>query len=95
MTLNLLLKKFYLYMNKFFGFLFLLLLASAHKSQLIDNSLSNVFSDDPFFNSEIVKLNKLKSLHGDISTKKELSPIKSSGKNLHFEFDRQGNLKQQ
>ena len=83
-------------MNNFFGTLVLLFLVSGSVfGQLIDNSIYNVFSDEPFFNSEIVRLNKLKSLHGTISTKKELSAIKNSGKSQHFKFDKQGRLKQQ
>lgn len=63
--------------------------------QLIDNSTCNAFSDDPFFNSKIVQVNQLKSLHGIVSTKKELSAIKNTGKVLHFEFNKQGELEQQ
>ena len=76
-------------------FILLLFVAQLAKGQLIENSLSNAFTDDPFFNTEIVKLNKLRSLHGTISTKKELSSIKKSGKSQHFKFDKKGNLIQQ
>jgi hypothetical protein len=63
--------------------------------QLIDNSKCNAFTDEPFFNSQIVYLNHLKSLHGVVSTKKELSAIRNTGKVLHFEFNKQGELKKQ
>ena len=76
-------------------FLLLLFITQLAKGQLIENSLSNAFTDDPFFNTEIVKLNKLRSLHGTISTKKELSSIKKSGKSQHFKFNEKGNLIQQ
>ena len=76
-------------------FILLLFVAQLAKGQLIENSLSNAFTDDPFFNTEIVKLNKLRSLHGTIFTKKELSSIKKSGKSQHFKFDKKGNLIQQ
>ena len=61
--------------------------------QLIDNSKCNAFSDDPFFNTKIVQVNNLKSLHGIISTKKELSAIKNTGKALHYDFNKKGELK--
>ncbi len=63
--------------------------------QLIDNSKCNAFSDDPFFNTKIVQVNNLKSLHGIISTKKELSAIKNTGKALHYDFNKKGELKKQ
>lgn len=81
--------------NLNFTCILLLFVAQLAKGQLIENSLSNAFTDDPFFNTEIVKLNKLRSLHGTISTKKELSSIKKSGKSQHFKFDKKGNLIQQ
>ena len=81
--------------NLNFTCIILLFVAQLAKGQLIENSLSNAFTDDPFFNTEIVKLNKLRSLHGTISTKKELSSIKKSGKSQHFKFDKKGNLIQQ
>ena len=90
------LKKFCHYMNNLIViFVLVAFLANSVKGQLIDNSICNAFSDEPFFNTEIVKLNKLRSLHGTISTKKELSAIKKSGKSQHFKFDKKGNLTQQ
>ena len=47
-------------------------------SQIIDNSYCNAFSEDPFFNSDIIKLNKIKAFYGSIYTKKELSVVKKS-----------------
>ena len=71
------------------------LLNSLFVGQLIDNSKCNAFSDDPFFNTKIVQVNNLKSLHGVISTKKELSAIKNTGKVLRYDFNKKGELKKQ
>ena len=84
------LKVFILLSALYFGLVNTLLVG-----QLIDNSKCNAFSDEPFFNSKIVQVNSLKSLHGIVSTKKELSAIKNTGKVLHFEFNKQGELKNQ
>jgi len=61
-------------------------------SQIIDNSKSFVFNDDPFFNTAFIKNNKIKSIHGVISTKKELSAIKKTNLVVHFDFDVNGDL---
>lgn len=79
----------------FFSFLVVFSAIGSLYGQLIDNARCNAFTDNPFFNAEIVRLNKLKALHGSISTKKELSAIKKTGKVLNYTFDKNGNLTQQ
>ena len=64
-------------------------------SQVIDNSKSFVFDDDPFFNTIFIKNNKVKSIHGVVSTKKELSTIKKTNLVVHFDFNEKGELVKQ
>ena len=76
---------------KFFFFL-LSILPLISYSQIIDNSKSFIFNDYTFFNTAFIKNNKIKSIHGVISTKKELSAIKKTNLVVHFDFDVTGNL---
>ena len=72
--------------------IYILLFPILFTSQIIDNSKCNAFSDDPFFNQLFIKTNKVKSIHGIISTKKELSVIKKSNQIIHFDFNQKGEL---
>ena len=71
---------------------FVLLAPFISLSQIIDNSRSFAFGDDPFYNSAFIKTNQVKSIHGIISTKKELSAIKKTNQVIHFEFNEKGEL---
>jgi len=77
---------------KVFSFLIIFLLPIISFTQLIDNSRAFVFNDDPFFNTLFIKNNKIKSIHGVISTKKELSAIKKTNLVFHFDFNENGEL---
>jgi len=77
---------------KVFSFLIIFLLPIISFTQLIDNSRAFVFNDDPFFNTLFIKNNKIKSIHGIISTKKELSAIKKTNLVFHFDFNEKGEL---
>jgi len=54
-----------------------------------------LFNDDPFFNVEFIKANKVKSITGSRSTKKVQDIIRSKGLDYHYDFNPNGTLKQQ
>lgn len=60
-------------------------------AQMIDNRQSNAFTDEPFFNTEFIARNKIKSITGKVSMKRELQPIIEQGIEYYFEFDAKGN----
>ncbi len=60
-------------------------------SQIIDNSKSTAFTDEPFFNTEFIKRNKIKSITGKVSQKRELQPIVDIGIEYYYQFDSLGN----
>ncbi len=54
-----------------------------------------LFSDIPFFNSEFIKANNIKSISGSISSKKVRDIIRSTGLDYYYEFNETGQLKKQ
>jgi hypothetical protein len=78
-------------------FLFTLLLLQAFQlsAQLLNNSSGEVFSDQPFFNIENVRENKIKRITGHYSTKKINDQIRPSKLIYVYEFDTLGRLIQQ
>jgi hypothetical protein len=66
------------------------LLPFASSSQMIDNSQSNAFTDEPFFNTDFIKRNKIKSFTGKVSKKRDLQPIVDQGIEYYYEFDSEG-----
>ena len=73
-------------------FLIVLILPAYFSAQLLDNRRCEVFSGEPFFYTEFIHSNKIKSIKGSISTKEDLRVIKSKGLITKFLFDRSGNL---
>lgn len=67
------------------------LLPFASSAQMIDNSKSNAFTDEPFFNADFIQRNKIKSITGKVSKKREMQPIVDQGIEYYFEFDEKGN----
>ncbi len=59
-------------------------------AQQIDNRQCGAYSDLPFFNIEFIKNNRIKSINGNISTKKQLDVIRPQGLVEIFEFDPEG-----
>lgn len=66
------------------------LLPFTSSSQMIDNSQSNAFTDEPFFNTDFIKRNKIKSFTGKVSKKRDLQPIVDQGIEYYYEFDSEG-----
>ena len=54
-----------------------------------------LFSDSPFFNTEFVKSNNIKTITGSISSKKVRDIIRSKGLDYHYEFNEEGRLNSQ
>ncbi len=51
-----------------------------------------LFSDAPFFNTEFIKINSIKSITGSISTKKVRDIIRTKGLKSHYTFNENGML---
>lgn len=62
------------------------------QGQIIDNTKCNALSDEPFFYKPFIAENKIKSISGTISTKKNLQVIEQKGMMTRFEFDTNGNF---
>lgn len=62
------------------------------QSQLIDNANCQAFSDEPFFDLQFIKQNKIKTINGEIKTKGNLQVIKDAKLVSSYEFDRNGKL---
>ncbi len=62
---------------------------------MIENSKCHAFTDEPFFDQLFIQRNKIKTITGHISTKKELKVIKESKQITKYEFDTKGRLKNQ
>ena len=73
-------------------FLLILIIPAHFSAQLLDNRGCGVFSEDPFFYTEFIHSNKIKSITGSVSTKADLQVIKSKGLITKFLFDKSGNL---
>jgi hypothetical protein len=72
--------------------LLILTLPAYFSAQLLDNRGCGVFSEEPFFYTEFIHGNKIKSIKGSVSTKADLQVIKSKGLITKFLFDNSGNL---
>lgn len=62
------------------------------KSQFLDNSKGNAFSEIPFFNEKFVKNNKIKSLQGTYTFKKMGDIMRETDYVFQYDFDNKGHL---
>ncbi|MDB4534630.1 hypothetical protein N9242_07150, partial [Vicingaceae bacterium] len=69
------------------------LLNSSHAQILGVNK--PLFSDLPFFNTDFIKVNSIKSITGSISTKKVRDIIRTKGLKSHYSFNQNGMLETQ
>jgi len=60
--------------------------------QMINNLSGNAFTDKPFFDQDFIKRNRIKSLQGNFSRKKDGDVVKSSSDFFEYKFDTTGNL---
>ena len=72
--------------------IFLLVIPGSFLGQMLDNRDCAVFSGEPFFYTDFIRSNKIKSITGTVSTKADLQVIKSKGLITKFFFDGSGNL---
>lgn len=63
-------------------------------TQLLNNSMGEAFTDEPFFNIENIRANKIKQIKGHYSSKKINDQIRPSDLIYVYEFDRSGRLTQ-
>ncbi len=59
---------------------------------MINNLEGNAFSDQPFFDRDFIKTNKIKSVEGNYSKKKDGDLVRSTNDFFKYEFDSLGNL---
>ena len=71
--------------------LIILLTTISSQSQILGIN-KPLFSDLPFFNTQFIKSNNIKSITGSISSKKVRDIIRSSGTDYHYEFSEDGKL---
>lgn len=62
------------------------------KSQILDNSKGNAFSEIPFFNEKFIKNNKIKSLQGTYTFKKMGDIMRETDLVYQYDFDSKGHL---
>ena len=73
-------------------FAVLLLIPFHSFSQMLDNREGNAFTDKPFFNSEFVRINKVKELKGEFTYKKPGDIMRVTEYNYVYSFDDVGRL---
>ncbi len=61
-------------------------------AQLIENINCHAFTEEPFFNLNFIKQNKIKAINGEIRTKGNLEVIKDVKLVTRYEFDQEGKL---
>jgi hypothetical protein len=68
------------------------ILANTTYSQLLDNSQGNALSDRPFFNEDLIRQNKIKSISGDFTVKKVGDILRDTELGRTYFFNEQGQL---
>ncbi|MDP4636613.1 MAG: hypothetical protein NWR96_09685 [Crocinitomicaceae bacterium] len=61
-------------------------------SQLLMNQDGEAFTDKPFFNKDIVRTNRIKSIEGNYSTKKPGEIVRETSDWFRYKFDENGQL---
>ena len=69
----------------------LIIIGTQTNAQLLDGS-KNLFSDEPFFNIDFVKVNKIKAITGELLYKKDNEIIQSRNKFIRYDFDSLGRM---
>ena len=81
-------------MSKYFTAFIFMIASCSIQSQILGIN-KPLFSDLPFFNTEFIKSNSIKSITGSISSKKVRDIIRASGLDYHYKFDEEGSLQRQ
>ncbi len=70
-------------------------LTDASYGQLILNNNCQAFTDQAYFNPAFIKRNKIRSIHGKTSSKKEMDIIREQDLVQNFDFDTEGRVVKQ
>lgn len=76
----------------YFLILFVSTVCSTSHSQLLDNSQGNALSDRPFFNEDLIRENKIKSISGGFTVKKVGDILRDTELGRTYYFNRKGQL---
>lgn len=82
-------------MNRIFPLLIFIFCFTVSSNAQILSINQPLFSDLPFFNTEFIKTNNIKTITGSISSKKVRDIIRSKGLDYHYQFNEDGTLKNQ
>ena len=82
-------------MKRFCTFITLITILSNYSNAQILGVNQPLFSDLPFFNADFIKVNRIKSITGSISSKKVKDVIRSKGLKTHYTFNQDGRLNMQ
>ena len=81
-------------MKRFIPFLFIICCSIMSNGQILGVN-QPLFSDLPFFNTEFIKANSIKTISGTISSKKVKDIIRTKGLKSYYSFNENGMLKTQ
>jgi len=62
------------------------------QGQMIDHSTGELFAEDPTFNVDFIRQNKIKSIKGNYATKADLDKIRTNRNVYVYEFSQKGQL---
>lgn len=79
-------------MHHLLAFLLIVFSAPAFFGQMINNLEGTAFTSQPFFDREFIKANKIKSIEGQYSKKRDGEVVKPTNDLFRYEFDSLGNL---
>jgi hypothetical protein len=73
-------------------FFFVIILSFGSWGQMINNITGNAFTDAPYFDQKIIYANRIKSIEGTFSRKKEGDIIRATNDVFNYKFDSLGRL---
>lgn len=79
-------------MRYFLSFILFIYAVPVLYSQMINNLEGNAFTNQPFFDREFIKINKIKSIEGQYSKKRDGEVVKPTNDFFRYDFDSLGNL---
>ena len=82
-------------MKHWCGVWLMVLMAFGAQAQMLDNRECQVFSEEPFFHTNFMAANKVKAMHGQLSTKARMDRIRKGHMEYHYVFNKDGVLQYQ
>lgn len=70
----------------------LCLLSNSSFTQILNNKTGEAFTDRPFFNAQVIKQNKIKSISGNFTVKKVNDILRNTELERKYFFDREGRI---